>query len=106
MEDGEAGMARHEGGLTCSVKNGQVRYYEFCEEPPEWIVQTLAMGYPSKELVPMGSEAFCLGHFMQKMTAVATERTPTTAGLRVVRLSHWLENEAPNRPRPGQIGRG
>lgn len=91
--------------MKCSVKNGSVRYYEQCENPPEWIVQTLAMGYPSRQLVPMGAEAYCVGHFIEKVAAAAVERTATTAGLRVVRLAHWLENEAPSNLRR-QIGTG
>ena len=99
-------MARTTQGVRCSVRDGDVGYYEQCEEPAQWIIQTLAMGYPSRQLVPQGSDAFCLGHFMTKMAEVVTERTKTTAGLRVIRLAHWLENEAPQSMRSRQIGAG
>lgn len=89
--------------MRCSVKNGPVAYEEFCTNEPEWIIETLGMGYPSNQLVAVSQEAFCMGHFVRHITNVAVERTKTTAGMRVVRLAHWQDIQ--NRANERRIGR-
>jgi hypothetical protein len=88
--------------MRCSVRDGLVSYHEHCPNPPEFVVETLAMGFPSEQLVPVAQDAYCVMHFVEKMMDIAIERVPTTAGVRVVRLSHW--NQIDHRPQRRSLG--
>lgn len=59
-----------------------------CDRAAEWIVQPLAVGYPSNQIVNGTVTYLCVPHFVGLMGATVADWERTVAGYRIFRIEH------------------